>query len=82
MDMEVIHHVSGKRIQTLAIQSNSFIEERFLTALFNSIRSGGRVEIYQGRKIAEDGEPEEMLGDLLEEEAHVVQFRQYPAADE
>lgn len=82
MDMESIRHASGQRIQMLAIQANTFVEERFLTALLNSILSGGRVEIYQGRKIVEDGEAEEMFDDSLEDEAHVVQFRQYPVADE
>lgn len=73
-------HISGERLTELVIEAESYAEERMLTALLASIRSGGRVEIIQGRgkrdadDTQDDDEPDGGYSDLYDEEAQVFTF--------
>lgn len=68
MEMSGVRHTSGQRFQQLSIIAETFVEERMITCLLQSILSGGRVEITQGNQ------DESEYADTYDEEAAVFQF--------
>jgi len=77
MEMAAVKHTSGQRLQQLCIIAETFVEERMITCLLQSILSGGRVEIIQGNQSDEE------YSDLYDEEASVFCFgRQNEAESE